>query len=1737
MFENKSCYSYFILKSILFELIEKEEKMSLPHRCLLVALSLTICLSLHAGYKRIGRFFVPDSPRWERLDKETDDAFDGLCISLSTNDGIDNIIVFDNGEIECDPGQVKKVVDKAVNGYKKALDSKETLALNIEGRPWKGVRKFDAGEGITYYFGCTFKDLEVFRLYILRQSKTPLPADLKQFLASIKVTNLYPKSASTRYISKGNSLVSRKQYKEALKQFDRGIRKDPDHWPAWYYKGLCQRRMKDYTGAEKSLRTALKHGESSPLYVELGRTLTSAKKTNEAFQAFKNAQKMNPDNDEVFLYRGNLHMRQKEYDKALSEFESCLTINPCSRAAGYNSAEINYAIKKDHVKAYKLLQQVLTYHPNHKTSQKRFSQVKKIVESSPKLTKQLNKKPILQEPKPANSAVTAAQELPDWIKNLPEIPEVKAVPITPGVDYTALTQAQYGGAVRAAKEACRQLLGPMPPTQEKLFNEKWEPMLDYPAAECIEYLQKLVPLVEKALGTRTALADNLLLYDRLWTEAGYAAHYNEKAGQELMQSVARQAAIVQSLKQTVQQLSDELAGLGDPPDPGKLKAQASSRHQRAMRALKRLLGKSAPLEGAYDRNSIATYEYYNGERKKPYYSQLPLGKRFFRDVFLPLTKEPSGPVLMYKFTKKEPSKGGLFNFDSEPEEFQCMYAEPDGNSWASYYYDEEEKETYATFFRPDESGLIIDDYTLRDDEFIDATRTTYSRRALDNSVKRYPDGMNRKKLTKMIQENKGELDDSLRMFTKGRKAFQTYVNQNGFLPEMPRPGGLHWVLKDMQVSKKFDSEILLSKDQFLEEKILNKDHRIKDTSLSAKWTKVSTHYEYKSNAGGHAGNYIPNPDEEEQSTGGQYVPVKKEEKKYTISLGWSPAPLAVPDGGYWPMRIRGSGPWTFSFNHPINKNGKPSVVNTGALYAGQDKFFLFDHAPAADEDINFLTGKHDDSSLMSINAEKQGGNHLRCILFRSDSIQETQKNYPISFLIFSEAGWLKVDCVYELKNLDEEEAEYLLRKTAEQNEDAARMIAAIKADAPKIAATQPVRGSADDKEAEEILAERTAFHKANIEFCKKEINRLQNDLSGVKSLLNSGKARKEDIERYNDIMFKITCQKSNVITENDRIKELKTGEAHFSRTPFDEMCRMQTVYKCEQEVRQLDAAARAHRKAELLASKLTGGQKRKAQELIAKNIAEGGATDPSKWTKLNGALQNIYQGEQLQEIAKIEEEIAWKQAQLDVAENVKTGAEVGVTLMSLGGGPVYVTALYQTGTGFAEGGILEGVKRGLTTWSDAADIAVSGYGGWKKGGWLGMVEGASWSILLNYGPEAALNRINMRGMKNAEFELNTKSVKNIEINTKQGPIDLSPTRAAQFKQELEYGEAMAEDFFRSHARLRTAEIRGNLSPEEITRLRMNVRQKAAAVAHSMPAKSYLKYKAEPIKGKAYSETMDDILDDATAAFNWEMRNRGYKDQELFHCRNASSKGAGMDSDLALKEQPDFLPVKGDDGQMYMKRNEWLTKDGKAVSIHEYQEEGSKVLQEAYKKVTGGYNAKQSFVDLTTSVGHESYPDLTWLQLPKAGKHSDAGQVTKKLDEFFGKINPKKVPDSLKITTTKAEIMFKQHPELRPLGSMMESCRGTAKDLETKFIPLLDNNIRKIESIPSAKRTASQIRQLEELNNTKNHLGECLTTFKDIGEGRIPPYEWERQFRMTTGGKDPVSVIKRLQKMTQDAAGF
>lgn len=1702
--------------------------------CLAITLVFALILgSVDSAFSNlVGRFIPPASLPWERV-PDLDEDLVGPAIGVEVRGGEKIYISFGDDPISCDPGEVKLTADAAIQSFLENYPGAPEIMLPLDKRPWRAILKYFPDKDLSVYTGCTYIGRELFLIMVVQDGKGPLPDDFKGFFSKITTSTRFKPSKATSLVGEGNALAGQKQFDQARAKYARALSIDPGFWPAYYYRGITHRRMKAWDKGVRDLEKALEYEKHGPAYLELARCYEGLGRADAAEKAFGRALEINPEDDQALVFRGDFYVRQGKEDAALKDYDKSLGINPCRRGAAYNAAQVLLHRKKDPKGASRYLEQVLAIYPDYQPALVMQKETKVARASQPSKGekhastgspgKDLDQAPAGSKVPAGNGKTPVLQELPAWISRLPAVPVVQPVRIAEKADYSKLNRTRYAGIVSSAKAAVRELLGPMDASAQKRFDKAWEPMFDYPAPECIQYLEKLVPLVEKSLGLRAALGENLKVYERLWREAGHAAYYSADAAENLMQAVSRQAGSISSLKGAITGVADQLGELGDPPNPVVLKAQAAGRYRRTMGTLSGLLGKSAPIAGRYERIGLVTAGHRHNEPDKTYLSRIPVGDNMEHQVIKPLGRKEGNLVLFYCFSENDQSgdsSDSLFSFDFEPESWWVMYAEPTDGGWVTYDYDEEDGEIWATFYRPDETSLVVDSFSLNNGRIDNADRTTYDRMPAGQYAKEYVTGESEKTVKAKIAKNKTELEGNRQSFLKGRRAFQNFLQAGGTLPELAKASQLYWVLTDVRMAKRIDQKSQLMKTDLEDEVIKTLNEHTTASSFDVTWEKHTTEYEYRSVSSAddpaNDEHYVSAWDQEEPSTM-QRVITKDEVEKGEARIQWQPAPAIIPDGGSWDLNPRGGGSWGFSINgnfdpdHPLTAG---LILNVGT--GGNDKFFLWEEKPSPDVEVSAFKGIPKDGHLMQLVCNKDRVDVRRYLQFRSDGVTDRQDRYVIPLVLSCAAGAMKVEYEYALKILTGEEAEEIAARGG---------VSLNVADASRKTDTAAEAAAAKNQE---NIKERMDLHKANISFCKQTIQRLSGQRKALKEKLKSGKANKEDIARYNQLQFMITCQQSEIVTENDRIRELQTGKAHFSRTPFDDMCRAQVVQKAEAEVRALDQAARGMKKAEWLASKLGPGQRAKARKLIGDCIKSGGSVDPAAWTRLNSAMQNLYQGEQALKLARIEEEIAWKQAQLSAVENIKTGADVGMTLLPMAGGPMAVVVAYQTGCGFAEGGILEGVKRGLTTYSDAADVAVSAYDGWKRGGWLGAVESASWSILMNKGPEAALGRLNMKTSRG--FDGGYGPVGQPVKSVSRGAEAI---QAAKFQQELEYGKAVGEDFFREYRTLRTAELKGTATRAELDQMRMAVRQKAAAVNHSMTAKNYLKYGAEPIKGKAYSETMDDILGDAVSAYNWEMRNRGFNEQTLYHCRNASSTGAGMDADLALKEQKRIIPVRGKDGKITYKRNHWIRKNGKPVGLAKYQKEGAEVMAAAYKKVTGGYNAKQSFVELTTSKSLESYPDTSWLQLPKAGAHSDMGAVNKRLDDFFGKIDPNKLPATLEITSTKAEIMFKEHPELRKLGSLMETCRGTAKDLDTKFIPLVESRIRGLET--KGNLGASDKKRLLELQTTRDQLKTYRSCFVEIGQGKIPPYEWNHRFRMVTGGQDAVSVVKRLAKMTEMAA--
>lgn len=156
--------------------------------------------------------------------------------------------------------------------------------------------------------------------------------------------------------------------------------------------------------------------------------------------------------------------------------------------------------------------------------------------------------------------------------NFPAIPELKS-----------LSDAAYNAAVAAAFEAMRLIYGPMLEAEYKKFEAVWAPLFDYPTQEIIDYLNKLTPLALRFLSCRESFTRTLSDIQMLLFDASVAIESDDKKAWEIaMAEAGFYADATKSLEEEMKILANQIALLGNPPDPNKAKCEAQRRYKKML---------------------------------------------------------------------------------------------------------------------------------------------------------------------------------------------------------------------------------------------------------------------------------------------------------------------------------------------------------------------------------------------------------------------------------------------------------------------------------------------------------------------------------------------------------------------------------------------------------------------------------------------------------------------------------------------------------------------------------------------------------------------------------------------------------------------------------------------------------------------------------------------------------------------------------------------------------------------------------------------------------------------------------------------------------------------------------------------------------------------------------------------------------------------------------------------------
>ena len=664
------------------------------------------------------------------------------------------------------------------------------------------------------------------------------------------------------------------------------------------------------------------------------------------------------------------------------------------------------------------------------------------------------------------------------------------------------------------------------------------------------------------------------------------------------------------------------------------------------------------------------------------------------------------------------------------------------------------------------------------------------------------------------------------------------------------------------------------------------------------------------------------------------------------------------------------------------------------------------------------------------------------------------------------------------------------------------------ADVPgELAVEESFPMSEDAPDTPEAKAERIAFHQQNITFIEGTISRLQKELAGEK-----------DPSRRAALEWQLVCERSNVISEQDRIRAEETGTFVASRTPFDAMCVVQQRENTLRQIRESERLNRLRDVVDSLRSKQSLLERDATDRIVERLLAED-PMNTEKWIQLKDALWAKEYGAAEGRAAMIDSDIADLNEQIRRIETLKNGCDLVLALGGAAGAPRAISLVYQLGTGFAEDDMKGAAKNAVCFYSDAVDIAWSACEGYREDGLTGALKGAVWSTVMNKGVPFLVGKV--QGKLNADvrdlFGGNGKVSAFAKVET--GASAKSKKAAAKtdaaddvkaYKAEQARAESEISEFIRAQNAFNKAKLE-HMTDGELTKIKSDLTKATARVNANPTAKAILKYDAAYEKtGAAFDETLGRIHETIKTKFYADMKAKGFNDQEIVQFRNASSKGTvGMDADWGLKETPDMT----------------IMRNGKRVSVHEWQREATESWNRIYKKSTG-FDAQKSWENVTTHQHAEAYRNMEILKYSKEANNMDA---------ILSKLSVSDAQQAFDVTRYKADEMLggKDFPRL---VYVREAVRGTAKDMKTKLIPALDVKIKALRKAEAALTkqgkalSKSDAHNLARLEAAMAHYESMMKTFDDIGTGKMPPEEWDDSIRTATGGRGVREAINDMADM-------
>ena len=1583
---------------------------------------------------------------------------------------------------------VGKTAVKIANSLKmkqKKGAMKGVITLNVGGRAWRGVRMKLSPE-LMLYSGFTSKKGYIYPLDFVVQGAEISPS-ARSFFSKIKLLRRVVPSKANSMINKAGSCIARGKNKEAWGYLQKAEKIDSRSATVFLYQGICLMKMRKYREALQAFFKSYEIKQESETLVYMAELSIEAKDYKTAGKFLQKALKVDPENDLAWRKMGKLNYRKRDFDAAVKSFQNALKQNPVSKASIGSLVSLYLGKNKNIEKAAVMLSELKTHYGGDAKAMAFFDQkVKKIPGGRGAIEKLLKKQTGASESttldKGESERLAQAQEAFKKLPPLPQLPQILHVAaistVAPKIDPQKFSKAQYLGVVSNVREAMRQLLGNMSPAAAATFEKNWAAIYDYPAPECIEYLNKAAPLLGRLIALRAAIVKAATAYDKAVSEAANARMFeNYAAAHQLMGYAGKQAIVLRSVSKAAKECMKKIEALGDLPDAAALKAAAAASYTSGRRLFRRLK-ETSKLEGEYRSNLY-------GVRRDPFWASSTepdfdncRPSKFFKERYYIKPLSRVGNLTVVYFYNER-----VYNKGRSVDKYSTLMLCEKGEDGRLIYYaggcslDRIELVPIPEGFRMDEYTLTCN--TDDDDEFENkiipnAAKGKFPAQKLKYFVRSQNFYATGRKLRKIPYAGKIRADNwrgifrkhhkkEMKNFEMHSKAFATMASKVRF-PEPVAPENIFYVLKGIQVTqppKKKPREEWIGVGSFYDEIFLRS---LKDPKNPPIYNVTSLVKENLS--------FSENKLLEAYSKKVFVKPMNKTLDRLEMqgALSWELPPPVINCIEKVKIPVEA----IVKIESPKYKKTLPEHWPVPKMTLKNKQWCFFEKVKRVSP------GTKKETKELEFDFENTNKKDIKLIM--SFGVFDSAPKLSGPYILLCPN---KLTFVYERRFMTPEEAREL---GSQLRDNMAAYRSRAKKQTEDFKKEQIARKKAEEKVEQQITAmkESLGFHKANILYCKKQAER---SIAEMRELRKKRNFTKDDKERLKALQFRVICAQSNAISENDRIRELKTGKYERSETPFDSMCRAQFRDNIRDNMQKMEYLDTQRKKAEFLKKCLPKEQQAKLRESINKIYNEA-PNDPKRWEALNSAMKKQWDGYTGQKLAKADEKIAWADAKYQAVSNIKWGADTAMFVCTLYGGPQSLALAYNWAATTAEKGVMEGIKQTVSSMSETVDYAWKAYDGYAKEGWAGAAKSVGTAVLINKGIPFLVGK--MRNAGSNGFNHFAEVPNSIPARSTPGFV----RKGAQwskvgsvsgrvrnmgnpkvYRAEMHKAKMQVKAFMKKQAELKAA---ANKPDKTVEVLKKGVSDLLGLINSNPVAKGYLKYKAKPEVARVYDRTMLDIQQAAIAKYQAKMRELGYGAHKI----NAFSSGAddapGTDYDIGIS----------------LSQTQQPTRYGKTIAMAQFQQDAQQTWNDSFKNVTG----------------HDFGPRYK-CDVPAGQGMTDS--VTAGFNNAY--------LQGEKVALTKVQE--------QTLVLSKEMC----EQLDKAVLPYIKKQLDKIKKTDKSKRKSIELKQLKQLKDSQKRFALLRDAFRKIADGKLSPLRWDNEIRIVTGGRGLNAAVADVNSIVEGLA--